>query len=223
MRAPGKRCQGRYCFSSLKRFYAQDPEATVKSNRMMINPQEHCPPTETKYAWKCPRCRGRCDCSTCRKAKGLEPLGKWTGTKEAAGASAPPADTADGDTPNTNKVNAKVNPKANPKAKEDGAEQETAAKSKSKGKGKATANIAEAMAAAGKQSGKGKGGASKVNIEVDAQDEDDGISTPPPPKASSSKPAATKKTLASILASSVRALMERVCREESHGRRQVSS
>ncbi|SOV05005.1 uncharacterized protein UDID_03053 [Ustilago sp. UG-2017a] len=201
MRAPGKRCQGRYCFSSLKRFYAQDPEATVKSNRMMINAEEHCPPTETKYAWKCPRCRGRCDCSTCRKAKGLEPLGKWTGPKEAAGASAPRADTADGDTPNTKKVNAK----ANAKAKEDGAEQETAAKSKSKGKGKATANIAEVMTAAGKQSGKGKGEASKANIEIDAEDEDDGISTPPPPGASSSKPAATKKTLASILASSVRA------------------
>lgn len=194
MRAPGKRCQGRYCFSSLKRFYGQDPEATVKSNRIMINPEEHCSPTETKYAWKCPRCRGKCDCSTCRKAKGLEPLGKWTGPKKGAAAGTSAGENgkaAEGDAPKN---------KGKAKAKTDQAdivgEVESAAKGKAKG------NIAQATAAAGKQSGKGKGKSSTTAIDVDAADEDDGISTPPPPAgaSSTSKSATTnKKTLASIL------------------------
>ncbi|KAJ1020768.1 hypothetical protein NDA16_004159 [Ustilago loliicola] len=199
MRAPGKRCQGRYCFSSLKRFYGQDPEAIVKSNRMMINPAEHCPPTETKYAWKCPRCRGKCDCSTCRKAKGLEPLGKWTGPKKGTSVAATDGDTAHADTSKTKKGKSKAKADG---AQDAAAESDTAAKSK--GKGKAKGNIAEAMAAAGKHTGKGKGKAGKATADVDAADEDDGICTPPPP-GSSSKPA-TKKTLASILGTaSVRA------------------
>ncbi|EST08546.1 hypothetical protein PSEUBRA_001972 [Kalmanozyma brasiliensis GHG001] len=182
MRAPGKRCQGRYCFSSLKRFYDQDPETIVKSNRMMINPEEHCPPSEAKYAWKCPRCRGKCACSTCRKARGLEPLGKWSTSKSSTG-------TTEAGDDSTSKSKSKTNGDA-------AAQPETSKKASTKGKGK---NIAEAMAA-GKTNGKGK--AKSDAIDVDA-DEDDGVNTPPPP--GSRKPA-PKKTLASILsANTIRA------------------
>ena len=201
MRAPGKRCQGRYCFSSLKRFYDMDPETIVKSNRMMINPSEHCPPSETKYAWKCPRCRGKCACSTCRKAAGLEPLGKWVGgTKHTK----PPAATdasADADAIAADGNEAKPK-KGKAKAKTDGASEEadnsksgvqSAAKSKAKGR-----TIAEAIAAGPKQGAKGKGKASKASVDADGDEDDDGISTPPPPGGSKSAP---KKTLASLLTS----------------------
>lgn len=179
MRVPGKRCQGRYCFSSLKRFYDQDPETIVKSNRMMINPEEHCPPSETKYAWKCPRCRGNCACSVCRKAKGLEPLGRWSTSKQSDGAT----------DAGKNKLS-KSKAEANGNSKQKTASAETSKKVASTGKSK---SIAEAVAA-GKANGKGKAKSTSEAIDVDAED-DDGVSTPPPPGSRS----AQKKTLASIL------------------------
>ncbi|SNX84800.1 uncharacterized protein MEPE_03509 [Melanopsichium pennsylvanicum] len=198
MRAPGKRCHARYCFSSLKRFYDMDPETIVKSNRMMVNPEEHCPATEAKYAWKCPKCRGRCACSTCRKAMGLEPLGKWIGGSRKK--------KADTEADLNEKVDAKPK-KAKAKAKCEGASEDAetrkaGGKAATKGKTKER-SIAEAVQ---KQSGKAraKASASASVIDIDA-DEDDGISTPPPAGAST-KPAPGKKTLASILSSaSVRA------------------
>ncbi|SPO26163.1 uncharacterized protein UTRI_02439 [Ustilago trichophora] len=172
MRAPGKRCQGRYCFSSLKRFYDMDPETIVKSNRMMINPQEHCPPSETKYAWKCPRCRKKCACSTCRKAAGLEPLGKWVGgarqKKAVADAEAVDADadvdvdananaTADASISKANKGKAKAkNDNASERA---GTSKSSAKAASSKGKAKER-TIVEAVAAANKQATKPKAKAS---------------------------------------------------------------
>lgn len=218
MRAPGKRCQGRYCFSSLKRFYDQDPETIVKSNRMMINPAEHCPPSEAKYAWKCPRCRGKCDCSTCRKAAGLEPLGRWVGTKDKK--SDTPADAGDAESSTSGKAkakskakssgtseqaessNTKVNGAVKGKAKaepngESAAAETLKAKAKgvSKGKGKER-TLAEAVAASQKKAAKGNG-KMKTAIDVDARDDDD-ISTPPQPDSKQ----APKKTLASLLTTS---------------------
>lgn len=179
MRAPGKRCQGRFCFSSLKRFYDQDPETIVKSNRMMINPAEHCPPSEAKYAWKCPKCRGKCVCSTCRKAAGLEPLGRPFGSKK-------PNDTEAGETEDSKSTKAKS------KVNRDTAEKVATTSAKTKAKPKER-TLAEAVAAAQNQSAKAK---SKPKTAT-RDEEDDGISTPPPPPG-----AKTKKTLASILSTS---------------------
>lgn len=186
MRAPGKRCQGRYCFSALRRLYDQDPETIVKSNRMMINPAEHCPPSEAKYAWKCPRCRGKCLCSICRKAAGLEPLGKPFGASKQTKTG--PSDTSAADT-------SEIKPKkAKSKAEANGTGSGTA-KATARGKSK-DRNIAEAVAAAQKPNGKGKSKSSAATGEdVDDGNEDDGVHTPPPP---SSKPA-PKRTLASLL------------------------
>ncbi|KAJ9475224.1 hypothetical protein PHBOTO_005263 [Pseudozyma hubeiensis] len=181
MRAPGKRCQGRFCFSSLKRFYDQDPETIVKSNRMMINPAEHCPPTETKYAWKCPKCRGKCVCSVCRKAAGLEPLGRPFGAKK-------PKDLAVDDAGEAKSTQTKA------KANGDAQKQTSTATAKAKSKPK-DRTLAEAVAASHKQDGKSKSKPKSGNGAGDV--EDDGISTPPPP---GSKP---KKTVASLLSTSV--------------------
>lgn len=189
MRAPGKRCQGRYCFSSLKRFYDQDPETIVKSNRMMINPAEHCSPSETKYAWKCPRCRGKCVCSTCRKAAGLEPLGKWTGSPKQSKVAAAGVDD-------------KKPTKGKAKARGDSAVDEiepakSSVKAGSKGTGR-DRNIAEAVAAAQRKGSKAKTGKTNADTSIEVvPNEDDGITTPPPP---GGKPP-PKRTLASILSS----------------------
>lgn len=215
MRAPGKRCQGRYCFSSLKRFYDMDPETIVKSNRIMINPQGHCPPSETKYAWKCPRCRKKCACSTCRKAAGLEPLGKWIGGSKQKKAVAHPeaveadieadieanakanADAdADASTSKANKGKTKAKAKADIASEQADTSKSSAKTASSKGKAKER-TIVEVVAAAQKQAAKPKAKAStaKPNTDADPDEQDDGIRTPPPPQG---KPA-PKKTLASLL------------------------
>lgn len=155
---------------------------------MMINPEEHCPPSEAKYAWKCPRCRGKCNCSVCRKARGLEPLGSWTTPRNKAAAGDGTAAEGESSKPKTHKAakqtdgaadgteTAKVKAKPGPKPKPKGG------------------NIAEAMAAGQKQNGKGKAKASTATDGAE-MDEDDGISTPPPPGGK----AGPKKTLASVL------------------------
>lgn len=182
MRAPGKRCQVRYCFSSLRRFYDQDPETIVKSNRMMVNPAEHCPPTEAKYAWKCPRCRKKCDCATCRKAAGLEPLGRWGGSVKTSDSTKPAE-------PKAAKGKAKAQDDAAKPAKVAAAKGAKGAGAKGKER-----TLAEAVAAAHKNTGKAK---SKASSKANGADEDDGIHTPPP---QGSAPAAKKKNaLASIL------------------------
>ncbi|CBQ72313.1 conserved hypothetical protein [Sporisorium reilianum SRZ2] len=189
MRAPGKRCQGRFCFSALKRLYDQDPETIVKSNRMMINPAEHCPPSETKYAWKCPRCRGKCACSVCRKAAGLEPLGRPFGAPKQPKAG--PSDPSAAEKPKS-QTNANANGTAGDSAK---------AKTKPKSKDR---NIADAVAAGQKQNGKAKAkSSSTASDDLDDGIQDDGIHTPPPPGSGKSQP---KKTLASLLSSAATAV-----------------
>lgn len=184
MRAPGKRCQVRYCFSSLRRFYDQDPETIVKSNRMMVNPAEHCPPTEAKYAWKCPRCRKKCDCSTCRKAAGLEPLGRW-------GGSAKTSDTTKPAEPKSAKGKAKAQDDAAKPAKSAAAKGAKGAAAKGKER-----TLAEAVAAAQKSTGKSK---AKANSKATngADGDDDGIHTPPPQVSATA--AKKKNALASML------------------------
>ena len=156
---------------------------------MMINAQEHCPPSETKYAWKCPRCRGKCQCSTCRKAAGLEPLGRPFGPKSVKNAA------ADSTTANLDKGKSKAAPSPNTETATD--------------KNKAKSNkpsIAQAGAAAPKSNGKPKSKSSSNTANGDADagtDQDDGINTPPPPRSSKPVP---KNTLANILSTaSVRA------------------
>lgn len=180
MRTPEKRCLGRYCFFSLKRFYDQDPEVIVMSNRMMINPAEHCPPSETKYAWKCPKCRGKCVCSICRKAVGLEPLGRPFGSKR----------NKDGTIDTADQVKSKnTQPKANAHTAAQGAP--------AKAKTKANTNnrtIADTLAAPPKPNGQSN---SKSDAATEPDDADDGICTLPLPV---SKP---KTTIANMLSTDV--------------------
>ncbi|PWN54462.1 hypothetical protein IE53DRAFT_70853 [Violaceomyces palustris] len=72
-----RRCTAKYCYTVLKRFYNLDPDVIVQSGRVFLQDESgHCPASEAKYAWKCPRCKGTCKCSLCRKKLGLPPLGR---------------------------------------------------------------------------------------------------------------------------------------------------
>ena len=78
-----KRCHGRYCYKVLRRLYNMDPDTIVRTGRSLVDQSQHCPSDEAKYAWKCPRCRGKCQCSDCRRRKGLPPLSEVANTKAA--------------------------------------------------------------------------------------------------------------------------------------------
>lgn len=74
MRPNGKRCSLRYCDRGLKTLYGMDIETIKKSGRTSSSTDAadtHCGPEEASYCFKCPRCRGICECSLCRKK--LEP------------------------------------------------------------------------------------------------------------------------------------------------------
>ncbi|KAF9263405.1 hypothetical protein L218DRAFT_959427 [Marasmius fiardii PR-910] len=62
-----RRCVAKYCQACIRNRYSQDSESTKAAAR---NAQK----IPSKYT--CPKCRNICNCSQCRKAKGLEPLGK---------------------------------------------------------------------------------------------------------------------------------------------------
>lgn len=90
----GVRCAGKYCYNSLQRVYKQDAKQILKAGRNIlgVDVKEHVGPVEANYLWKvsvqehdkephdtdsyqCPRCRGNCQCSICRKKAGMAPLG----------------------------------------------------------------------------------------------------------------------------------------------------
>ncbi|KAL0068742.1 hypothetical protein AAF712_004071 [Marasmius tenuissimus] len=60
-------CNSKYCRACIKNRYSHDAESMTaaenKKEKLSVN-------------YTCPKCRGICNCSQCRKAKGLEPLGK---------------------------------------------------------------------------------------------------------------------------------------------------
>ncbi|KAG7098850.1 hypothetical protein E1B28_000753 [Marasmius oreades] len=62
-----RRCAAKYCLPCIRNRYSQDFESTQAAEQRV---QKVSP----KYI--CPKCRDLCNCSICRKAKGLEPLGK---------------------------------------------------------------------------------------------------------------------------------------------------
>ncbi|KAJ6475319.1 hypothetical protein C8R47DRAFT_1143038 [Mycena vitilis] len=66
-----RRCHNKYCKSCLKNRYNEDID-TIKANNV-TNPAR----IGETYDYKCPKCRDVCNCSRCRKAKGLDPTGKF--------------------------------------------------------------------------------------------------------------------------------------------------
>lgn len=77
LKEEGKRCPMKYCYWTLQRMYKQDAEQIIRAGRNVlgVDVKEHVGPDEASYLWKCPKCRGKCQCSLCRKRAGLEPLG----------------------------------------------------------------------------------------------------------------------------------------------------
>jgi Zinc-finger domain of monoamine-oxidase A repressor R1 len=65
-----KRCTIRYCHRCLSKRYGEKTK-DIKEKREM----EEGHVREEGYTWSCPSCRGICNCSYCRKRKGLLPLG----------------------------------------------------------------------------------------------------------------------------------------------------
>ncbi|KAJ6586874.1 hypothetical protein DFH09DRAFT_1307976 [Mycena vulgaris] len=84
-------CHNKYCKSCLKNRYSEDIDM-IKANKP-ANPAQNSQTDRETYNYKCPKCRDVCNCSRCRKAKGLDPTGKFANTKNApAEKSAPPAE-----------------------------------------------------------------------------------------------------------------------------------
>ncbi|KAJ7132798.1 hypothetical protein C8R43DRAFT_649398 [Mycena crocata] len=72
-----RRCHNKYCKSCLKNRYSEDID-TIKANKR-VHPVQN----EETYDYKCPKCRDVCNCARCRKAKGLDPTGKFANTAGA--------------------------------------------------------------------------------------------------------------------------------------------
>ncbi|KAJ7783082.1 hypothetical protein B0H16DRAFT_1495253 [Mycena metata] len=78
--AKTRRCHNKYCKSCLKNRYNEDIDA-IKANTATNGVQDgHL---GEPYEYKCPKCRDVCNCSRCRKAKGLDPTGKFTNSTNA--------------------------------------------------------------------------------------------------------------------------------------------
>ncbi|KDN53224.1 hypothetical protein K437DRAFT_253239 [Tilletiaria anomala UBC 951] len=73
VRGGGNRCAYSYCSYSLENFYNEELEQIRKNGRgdTTYDPADHVGPGEAKYFWICPRCRGACYCSGCRRFNGL--------------------------------------------------------------------------------------------------------------------------------------------------------
>ncbi|KAJ7703246.1 hypothetical protein B0H17DRAFT_975305 [Mycena rosella] len=71
-----RRCHNKYCKSCLKNRYSEDIDV-IKTNQPRNPTSEYDGVT---YDYKCPKCRDVCNCSRCRKAKGLDPTGKFANT-----------------------------------------------------------------------------------------------------------------------------------------------
>ncbi|KAJ6499350.1 hypothetical protein C8R45DRAFT_113527 [Mycena sanguinolenta] len=87
-----RRCHNKYCKPCLKNRYNEDLD-TIKANNAPSSTQSGR--IGEPYDYKCPKCRDICNCSRCRKAKGLDPTGKFTNSTNAP-AEKKPAPAADG-------------------------------------------------------------------------------------------------------------------------------
>jgi hypothetical protein len=87
LKPDGTRCPLKYCYPTLQRVYKQDAQQIVKAGRNIlgVSAEHHVGPEVASYLWKCPKCKGACQCSACRKKAGLEPLGVSFATKKSAG------------------------------------------------------------------------------------------------------------------------------------------
>ncbi|KAJ6593853.1 hypothetical protein B0H19DRAFT_1246592 [Mycena capillaripes] len=75
-----RRCHNKYCKACLKNRYNEDID-TIKANNATNSAQTAR--IGEPYDYKCPKCRDVCNCSRCRKAKGLEPTGKFVNSTNA--------------------------------------------------------------------------------------------------------------------------------------------
>jgi hypothetical protein len=72
MKNPGtKRCVSTYCQRCVANRYNERLVDIFEDQ----HPAEGDHDPEAGYVWSCPACRGICNCSVCRKRKGLAPLG----------------------------------------------------------------------------------------------------------------------------------------------------
>ncbi|KAH8828327.1 hypothetical protein DL96DRAFT_1602723 [Flagelloscypha sp. PMI_526] len=67
-------CTSKYCDKCLRNRY----ETSVAQAKQHTTPVPDGYSHQATYVWKCPKCSDTCNCSVCRKAKGLEPLGVIT-------------------------------------------------------------------------------------------------------------------------------------------------
>ncbi|KAL1736169.1 hypothetical protein EV714DRAFT_242575, partial [Schizophyllum commune] len=111
-----KQCSASYCAQCLTTRYKTD----------VLNPPpsgscaDHKHLKSADYTWCCPKCRDICACSTCRHAKGLDPLGPSKQPKSELAK----ADSKSG----ADKVPAKTKPKPKPAAKPQAADQDVKGK-----------------------------------------------------------------------------------------------
>ncbi|KAK7057235.1 zf-4CXXC-R1 domain-containing protein [Favolaschia claudopus] len=76
-----RRCHTKYCRACLKNRYSEDLDA-IKAHNATTSAQSSR--IGEPYDYKCPRCRDLCNCSRCRKAKGLDPTGKFVNSTNVA-------------------------------------------------------------------------------------------------------------------------------------------
>ncbi|KAJ7262225.1 hypothetical protein B0H12DRAFT_321480 [Mycena haematopus] len=85
-----RRCHNKYCKPCLKNRYNEDIDMIKANNTSGSIQSGHI---GEPYDYKCPKCRDICNCSRCRKAKGLEPTGKFANSTNAPAEQKPkPAD-----------------------------------------------------------------------------------------------------------------------------------
>ncbi|KAJ7084339.1 hypothetical protein B0H15DRAFT_783868 [Mycena belliarum] len=74
-----RHCHNKYCKPCLKNRYSEDIDV-IKATHS-TSPISRI--GEESYEYKCPKCRDVCNCSRCRKAKGLDPTGSHAETSAA--------------------------------------------------------------------------------------------------------------------------------------------
>lgn len=75
--AQERRCLVKYCKSCLMNHYGESVDDIKAQTRNARTQSGHV--VGEGYIFKCPRCRDICDCSKCKRAKGLEPLSALQG------------------------------------------------------------------------------------------------------------------------------------------------
>ncbi|KAI3618778.1 hypothetical protein WG66_016655 [Moniliophthora roreri] len=76
----GPRCRAKYCRNCLRNRYNED----IDANKLAAPTPRDGVRDEAPYSYRRARCRDMCDCTRCRKAKGLEPL-RQPGQNKSAG------------------------------------------------------------------------------------------------------------------------------------------